>query len=272
MVLALYAGLQLVYNVIGWFLSPETQGKFQLKKILLFVSWQTWLIWLLVVLMLILIQGAFRAIRKREDEHKQAIAEVENQLHSVQAELEAAKAEIEESQRNKLIFEVDQRNSRVRVEQTKSAIRIWLNLQLRFENKGIHPLSVKRFDISLHRMGIVDVRDHEDIFTLFAILRVSSNGVRLNKDALEGLTIAGHELSPFYLIETMIAVEDEHIKTAEDLDAVTYLRVAMQSSGNQPEVTAELHAHWKGALGDEGTSLILVTGAPYIPKDYRRLD
>jgi hypothetical protein len=179
---------------------------------------------------------------------------------------------LEELTKHKLIFEIDERNTRVRVEQTKSALRIFANIQLWFENMDIHPLSVKEIDISLHRYGIKDVRDAADIFTLFAILRVSSNGVPINKNELEGMMIQERRVTPFYLIEAMLAIEDEQIKTATDLDAVTYIKVTMRSSGYQPEFTAKLFPHWPAALEDKGTSQIFVTGAPSISKNLRRLN
>ena len=197
---------------------------------------------------------------------------MEEKLRTTQLELEKLRSEIAENEKHKLIFEIDIRKTIIRVEQTKSALRIYADIQLRFENRDIHPLSVKNIDITLHRMGIENVKSSADIFTLFAILRVTSNGVQLNNDVFEGMTIAGHQLSSYYLIETMIAIEDEeNIKTAEDLDVTDYLRITMQSSGTQPELTAKLHPYWEAARRVGGTRQIHVIGAPSIREDFRRL-
>jgi hypothetical protein len=230
---------------------------------------------LLTIFMFYLINSPKGVDEKRKKELATAQSQtdkVREELTAVKLEIEKLRAEIAESQNHKLIFEIDERNTTLRLEQTNSAIRIWLHLQLRFENKDIHPLSVKSINITLHRMGIVNVRESEDVFTLFAVLRLSSNGAQINKDALEGLTIAGRQVSPFYLVEAMIAIEDEQIETAKDLSAGDYLLVTMQSSGHQPEFTAKLHPHWEGTLEQGGTRIVHVIGAPSIPKDYRRID
>jgi hypothetical protein len=121
-------------------------------------------------------------------------------------------------------------------------------------------------------MGVKGIRSAGEIFTLFGILRLSSNGVQINKNDLEGMMVQGRRVTPFYLIEAMLAIEDDEIQTAIDLDAVTYLKVTLRSSGYQPEFTAKLIPNWKGALESEGTSLVIVSGAPSIRKDYRRID
>lgn len=173
---------------------------------------------------------------------------------------------------HKLVFEIDLRHTKIQVTQTKSALRIFLDLQLRFENKDSPPLSMKGLNITLHRLGIKDVRPAADISTLLGILRISSNGVPIKTSDFEGMTVQG-PLTPFYMIDAMIAIEgDEHIKSAEDLDVTDFLRVSMQSSGYQPEFTARLHPDWKAALKGRGTSQIIVTGASFISEDYRRID
>lgn len=102
-VLAVYNGLQLIYNAVGWFLSPETQAKLQLVKVSQLMSWRTWLMGLLVIIIGILFEGSFRAKRKRESEHKEAIEKLEgkhkkatqkilSQLDLVRTELESEKA------------------------------------------------------------------------------------------------------------------------------------------------------------------------------------
>lgn len=183
----------------------------------------------------------------------------------------AERRRLEELTKHKLIFEIDERSMRIRVEQTKSSIRIFANTQLRFENRDTYPLNVKGIDITLHRSGIKGVRGAADIFTLFAILRLSSNGVLINKDELENMMVQERRVTPFYLIEAMLAIEDEQIKTATDLDVTDYIKITMRGSGYQPDFTAELYPYWKAALEDEGTSQMVLVGAPSIHKDYRRL-
>ncbi len=179
----------------------------------------------------------------------------------------------------KLIFEIDLRNTRVRVEESRPnqgephSIRIMANIQLRFENRDIYPLSMKGLDITLHRLGVVDGLPRAEIFTFLAILRITSNGIQINKRDFEGMMIQERRLTSFYLVEAMIAIEnDEEIERSKDLDVVHFLRVSMKAGGYQPEFAAHLHPHWPEALEEGGTDQVFVTKAPVINKDYRRFD
>jgi len=67
-VLAFYSILQLVFNIIGWTTPPETQAKYQLIKIVQFFSWQTWLIGLLTIVAVMVTEGSYRTVKKREIE------------------------------------------------------------------------------------------------------------------------------------------------------------------------------------------------------------
>ena len=184
----------------------------------------------------------------------------------------AERRRLEELTKHKLIFEIDERSTRIRVEQTKSAIRVFANIQLRFENRDTYPLSVKGIEITLHRLGIKGVRDAADIFTLFAILRLSSNGAPINKDELENIMVQERRVTPFYMIEAMLAIQDSQIKTATDLDVTDYIKITLRGSGYQPDFTAKLYPYWKAALEDKGTSQLVIVGASSILKDYRRLN
>lgn len=216
-----------------------------------------------------------RDIQKLNDKNLEmwdTVRAAQNAKEASERERDALKGQLEELTKHKLIFEIDQRHTVIRVQQTENAIRIFANIQLRFENKDIYPLSVKGIEISLHRHGIEDVREASDVFTLFAILRLSSNGAPINKDELENMMVQERRVTPFYLIETMLAIEDEQIKAATDLDVTDYLRITLHSSGHQPAFVAYLHPYWTAALGNEGTNQSVVTGARSITKDYRRLD
>jgi hypothetical protein len=69
----------------------------------------------------------------------------------------------------------------------------------------------------------------------------------------------------------MIAIEDDQIQRAKDIDVTYYLRLSMHSSGDQSPLVANLHPHWELAREPNGTSLIVITGVPTIEMDYRRL-
>lgn len=201
---------------------------------------------------------------------KNTIETLQRELSVVRVELEQRKAAIAEAQRHKLIFEIDARKTTVRVEQTNSALRIWLNLQLRFENKDIHPLAVKDIRVGVYRRGVQDRLASRDVTVRFGVLRVSSNGVEMRKDILEGLSVAGREVSQLYMLETVIAIEaDDEIATAEDFEVNDCLRVIMKSSGDQPDFKNDILPSWRAAKGQASDSIIVI--GPSIEKDWYRL-
>jgi hypothetical protein len=203
---------------------------------------------------------------------KNTIETLRQELSADRLELVQGRAEIAESKKYKLIFEVDARHTRVRIEQTKSALRIWLDLQLRFENRDIHPLVVKGLSIGFHRRGIQDQIATRDVLVLFGIVGVNCGGIPMTKEILENLSVAGREVTPFYMIKIFLAIEaDEEIRTAEDIKANDCLRLTMKSSGYQPDFTVDIHPSWHGAMKDEGSDLIFVSG-PSIDRDWYRLD
>jgi hypothetical protein len=107
---------------------------------------------------------------------------------------------------HKLTFEMDLRNTNIRVEEStpqdeSHSIRIMASIQLRFENNDVHPTSMKELDITLHRLALVDGLPRAEIFTFLAILRISSNGIQIDKKDFEGMMIQEKRLTPFYLIE-----------------------------------------------------------------------
>lgn len=179
----------------------------------------------------------------------------------------------EELTKHQLVFEIDLRHTSVTIENTLSGVRIFLSLRLRFENRDDHSRAMKRLNITLHRSAVRNVHPAAEVYTLFAILRISMNSIQIPTDQFEGMEIQSHRLTPFYDIEAMLAVQDdENIKNPEDLDAGDYLRIWMDGSDYQREFVADLHPHWEAAMNDKGTSILFVTGdAQSIRKDYRRL-
>jgi hypothetical protein len=172
----------------------------------------------------------------------------------------------------KLLFEINKANTTIRVDQSNSAIRIWLDVELRFENKDTYPIAFKYFDVSMYRYGTKNQKPGFDIGIKFAFLRITSGGVPIEIKDFEGTMIQERRLTPFYRIYMMIAVEDDQIQRAEDLDVLDTLRLAMHSSGDQAPLVANLHPHWHIARKREnGTNLITITGVPTIEMDYRRL-
>lgn len=176
-----------------------------------------------------------------------------------------------QSDSRKLIFEVNKANSRIRVDETETALRLWLTVELRFENKDTYPVGFKFFDVSMRRFGIKDVRPASEIGIRFGFMRITSRSIPIELKDFEGVMIQERRLTPFYLIELMIAIEDDQIQRAEDLDVTDYLCFSMHSTGDNSPLIAILHPNWESARGEHGTSLMIIRGVPTIEMDYRRL-
>jgi hypothetical protein len=213
-------------------------------------TWQTWVVMLTVGLLVLGLHGAYKFARDYRSRFEKLVE-------------------------HKLIFEIDLRNTKVRVEQhkTNSPVRIFLQLQLRFDNRDVYPTAFKQLTFALERYGIKDVRPGAKIFTFWSIYQIRSNGVPIKKDQFEGMMIQGRRLTPWYMIDVMIGIEDpDQIRNAEDLDVTDFIEVTMESSGYQKPLKAKLHPHWKAAVTNEGTDQIIVTGVPSIAKDFQRVD
>jgi hypothetical protein len=89
----IYGGLQLIYNLITWFMPTETQAKYQLVKVVQFLSWRTWLIGLLVIAIAFLFEGSFRTIRAREARFSK---ELEDKATRHQSEISLFGSKLEE--------------------------------------------------------------------------------------------------------------------------------------------------------------------------------
>jgi hypothetical protein len=173
---------------------------------------------------------------------------------------------------HKLIFEINKPRTSIRVDQSPSALRIWLDIELRFENKDTYPIAFKHFDVSMHRYGIKDQQPGFDIGIRFAIVSILCGGASIALRDFEGMMIQERRLTPFYSLRIMIGVEDDQIQQAKDLDILDTIHLAMHGSGDQLPLVASLHPHWELAREREnGTQLMSITGVPTIEMDYRRL-
>lgn len=201
------------------------------------------------------LQAEYQQILDRRDtEHKEQI--------------EGLKAVIAERQKHKLIFEVDTRNTTVRVEQA-DVLRIWIKLQLRFKNRDIYPMNVTGISLGFHRRGVMGQWERRDLSVLYGILRLSREGVELRKDTLENLEVPGRGVTLFYMIEGYVEiVNDQEIKTVEDLEVNDCVRVIMKSSGDQSDLVVGLMTGWSA----KGNEVIAVIGGPSVDRDWARLD
>jgi len=166
-----------------------------------------------------------------------------------------------------LVFEIDQRwksGTKVMVEKTGRAMRIYLALELRFENRGDAPRYMKTIKVALHRRG-----DADAVWTWFTLLSVTNNGNQIDVYDFEPMRVDGHQLTDFYLVRFMLSTPDD--ETIE-LDANYFLRFSMEASDFQSVATADLNPYWDEALREGGTNQIsIITDAKLIPEDYNRI-
>jgi hypothetical protein len=173
---------------------------------------------------------------------------------------------------HKLVFEVDERKTRVNLyEPDGQLVRLAIaaKIALRFENKDIHPISMKRLNVTLHKLQ--PEQPAKDIDTTITFI-YSSSGTRIKDDDFEGMMIQGRTLTPFYLVEAILVIDDDEVKKADDLEAgLHFLRVTMDAGGYQPPFFGDLFLSWKHALEERGTSLTITFNAPAIREDHRRI-
>ena len=118
----------------------------------------------------------------------------------------------------------------------------------------------------------MDVRPAADIFAWFGIIRITSDGVDIDKKTFDRMRIAGRDVTPLYLVEFVLGIEDELVKTAQDIDAVHYLQITVDVSGYHSPLKAKLIPYWEQAKEEGCTKQITVTGAKTIDQDFSRID
>jgi hypothetical protein len=83
-------------------------------------------------------------------------------------------------------------------------------------------MSMKRLDLSLHELQAE--KPPKDIYTAIRF-RYSMNGTEIKRDDFEGMMIQGRRLTPFYLVEATMPVDDADVKSSSDLTGLHFLRL-----------------------------------------------
>ncbi|SRR6266404_1406305 len=174
--------------------------------------------------------------------------------------------------KHKLIFEIDERSTTVELveNQDKSpSLGIRAKIRLRFENKDLHPMSMKRLNLTLHELQAN--KQPREFFTTISF-RYSMDGTEIKRDDFEGMMVQDRRLTPFYLVDAFMLIDDENIKSANDLTGIHFLRLTMDAGEYQSPFRADLFLGWKHALETGGTALTITMNAPAIRMDYRRIE
>jgi hypothetical protein len=242
------SGVYLVWGILDVFdskIAPKLPVAFKATwdryYILGLFSWKTWVMIGLAILTCVSLQGAYTLAHDYAKRYAKLME-------------------------HKLVFEVDERYSRVYLqERSEQRVVVLAEIRLRFENQDIHPTSMKSLDMTLHNL-----QGGEEISTWISA-KYSSNGVYIEREQFEGMMIQGRRLTPFYAFEVIMTIDDEKIKTASDLNGTHYLRITMDSSHQKP-FAGLLFLSWEDAFKDDGAPLTITFGAPVISRVSHRLD
>lgn len=124
---------------------------------------------------------------------------------------------------------------------------------------------MKRIDIGLHQMF-----PPKELST-FITERYILDGTEIAKDSFEGMMVQERRLTPWYVIEAFMTINDDEIKSTSDLEWNHYLKVAMNAGGYQSTFAGYLFASWKHALSDKGVGVNFVANAPSVTTDFRHI-
>jgi hypothetical protein len=215
-------------------------------------TWRTWVVLLALVITGLSLRGAYKFAldyRKR----------------------------FEDLTQHKLFFEIDERETRIELVEKPDkdlSVGIRARIKLRFENKDIHPMSMKRLDLTL--MEMVANNPRRDCSTVVSFQYHGTGAgypTEIKGDEFEGMMIQGRRLTPWYLIDSlMLVTDDEKIKKADDLSSGLYfLRLSMDAGEYQAGFKADLFLSWDAAAKPDGTTLTMTLNAPSVRRDYRRI-
>jgi hypothetical protein len=136
----------------------------------------------------------------------------------------------EELTKNKIEFDVDEGKSKV----SFADDLLVAGIVIQFENKDIHPWTMKGLDFSLHRTVGKKV---EDIFTMLNITYAVS-GIDIPKDQFEGMLIPDGRVTPFYEAKVGIHIIDKEFVGFENMGYDHFIRISMDAS-NQPRFSRD---------------------------------
>jgi hypothetical protein len=134
---------------------------------------------------------------------------------------------------------------------------IIVKVALRFENRDTSQWTVKGFDVALCQQG------GKDIFG-YMTKAYSLDGQEIDQATFETMLIQAGVTTRFYLLDVVLHVRDERIKTAADLDVRNFVKVTLRSNVNQSPVEAKLHVVWETALTDKGAMPIFIRDVPTV--------
>lgn len=191
----------------NWF-SPSIKSVWDAIYKLPPLRWYTWVIIGLAIVTFVSLHGAYR------------YASSFNQRY-------------EDITKYKIVFEVDEGKSNLTFKENEP---ITLKLVLRFENTDIHRWSMKKLDFTLHEIVGKNTRE---FFTMYS-LAYSSNGVLIPNEQIEGMTLAGGQLTQYYEAHVFLSVVDEDFKGFGNTKGFLVVRAHMDAS-NQPMYTTDYY-------------------------------
>lgn len=122
---------------------------------------------------------------------------------------------------------------------------------------------MKNIDVGLHQMW-----PPKEIST-YITQRYVLDGVEIARDSFEGMMVQERRLTPWYVVEAFMTINDDEVNSPANLEWNHYLKVTMSAGGHQSSFEGYLFASWERALSDEGVGINFVANAPSVARDYR---
>lgn len=164
----------------------------------------------------------------------------------IAAERDALKSLLDERNKHKLTFDIDTKQTRVRVNKGAFGCYLEARIKLGFYNSDLHPLTIKDLKLTLHERG--DAGATRLIKTeLLAnhVFHPDDNLGALTRKGFEPMSIVGRNPPSFYWFIAELSVEAH--KLSDFTDKNPLLRMTMEAQ-NQPPLVVGMDVDWERAL------------------------
>jgi hypothetical protein len=203
--------------------------------------------------------GFLAAFGARLGQH--AISAVALTDRAVRKELASSEQRYQELTKYKIVFEIDEALTRVRLHnESPTVVRVTANIALYFISKDQNDWSLKRLDVTLHRL---QPGSASEIYAYHFMRYTSGNNQPIG--GFERMLIQGGTKSETYIATAHISIGDE-VKSANELDSLCFLRVTMTATSNQPPLEADVFLNWEDALSELGARPTFIAGVETINK------
>ena len=170
---------------------------------------------------------------------------LERKRSAFEAERDSLKAQLDQLNNYKLKFDIDTKQTRVKVDESVTGCCIFAGIRMRFDNSSPYPLTIKHLELTLQeRNDAGEVREIESVLLNNHVFHPDDNLGPLTRKRFERLSLDAWTLSDDYWFKAELAIHA--VKQTELTQGKHFLRMTMLAM-NQPPLAIDMYVDWSQA-------------------------